>query len=126
VSYVRTHRRPEDVILVGAVAAFGFAYYWNGDEPTPVSRTWMAVGWGPSYPESTGIVVVTERTPAAIAAGLAKAQQLARQRGPGARIWLVRSHVLPDEKDAWTAALQGYRTETTPSGNEPATIVYPR
>jgi hypothetical protein len=126
VSYVRSHRKPEDVILVGPLAAFGFAYYWHTDDPQMVTRPAMAVRWGPDYAADSGIVVVPDRTPQAIAAGLARAEQLARKRGPNARIWLIRSHVITEEKDAWSAALQGFRTEKTPSGTEPATIVYPR
>ena len=125
VSYLRTHRRPEDVILVGPLAAFGFAYYWDGDRPAMAERPTLGLGWGPEYPDASGIVTVADQTPQAIAAGLAKAQELARRRGPNARIWLIRSHVPPLEKDAWTAALEGDLTESTPSGIEPATIVYP-
>jgi hypothetical protein len=125
VSYVRKHRRPEDVILVGPLAAFGFAYYWHANEPAMADRPAMAVRWGPGYPADSGIVVIPDRSPAAITAGLAEANRLALARGPNARIWLVRSHVVAEEKAAWTTALAGYETESTRSGAEPATIVHP-
>jgi hypothetical protein len=125
-SYVYAHRKPGDVVLVSALASFGFAYYWPGNTRSLVKRPALTVRWGPDYPADTDIVVVPDRSQPAIVAGLAQAERLARQRGPNARIWLIRSHLNTEEMNAWAAALRGHRTETTLTGLEPATIVYPR
>jgi hypothetical protein len=125
VDYVRRHRRPGDVVLVGPLGAYAFAYYWPADVPTLADRPGFALRWGPTYPAGSGIVVVPSLTAESIRTGTATAVRLARERGPATRIWLIRSHAPPSELAEWTTALQGMRTETTPSGREPAVLVEP-
>ncbi|GIF49557.1 hypothetical protein DFJ67_4834 [Asanoa ferruginea] len=117
-AYVWAHRHPGDVVLVSGSAAFGFADYWPerpGHRPDPAT----AVGWQPTYADPA-IVVSPGRDPAAIHAGLLEATGLAAKSGPGAVVWLIRSHQSGEEKVAWKAELATLTARSTPSGPEPA------
>jgi hypothetical protein len=126
VRYVSQHRQPGDVILVSLLASYGFGYYWAADEPQWTASDRVAVRWLPAYPRESGIVIAGDRTPEAIRAALAQANQLATERGPGSTIWLVQSHVLPQEQAAWRAELVGYAVQPQPSGPEPVLAIHAR
>ena len=102
--YIAAHLRPDDVIAVGMLSSWGFAYYWPTGKPAPEKVTTNLQGFVAVFPDQPNILVATDRTPAAVAAVMDKAVLAARQRGPAARIWVVHDHVRPDELRAFDAA----------------------
>ncbi|MFC0528667.1 hypothetical protein [Phytohabitans kaempferiae] len=117
VRYVERNRRPGDAVVVSAWANFGFAYYWQPDEPTFVRDERFGNGWGTRYDEeATRIVVATDRTRPAIRQALDRAAQLA---GPGGRVWIVRTHLARLEVFAWDAMLRGRQVTWLDVGPEP-------
>nr|MDT0663208.1 hypothetical protein [Micromonospora sp. DSM 115978] len=125
VRHLDRHRRPGDVILVSALASYGFAMYWPHEIPHVVDNPVVAVGWQPEYPEESGIVIARDRDRAAIAVAIAQARDLAERRGPDTAIWLVRSHLSAAERESWAAELADYQVEIRPSGREPVATVEP-
>jgi hypothetical protein len=125
VGYVQARRQPGDVILVNMLGSFGFAVYWADGTPVVERNDSLGVGWSPRYPEAAGIVVAPSRTPEGVAAGFADARRLAAAPGHTGRIWLVRTHVSPDERGMWDAALAGYPVEQHPVGGVASTTVTP-
>jgi hypothetical protein len=125
VRHLDRHRRPADVILVSALASYGFAMYWPHQVPAVVDNAAVAVGWQPEYPEESGIVIARDRTRAEIAAAIVRARDLAERRGPDTTIWLVRSHLSAAERESWAAELTGYQVEVRRSGREPVATVVP-
>lgn len=115
-SYVAAHARADDVILVNLNSNWGFAYYWPDGEPARRPSTAVRQGYEAYFPDQPRIVVARDRDLAGVRAGLTAA--LARI-GPGscATIWLVRSHVIPAEQAAWTAALKAARLTPVPIGH---------
>jgi hypothetical protein len=125
VRYVAGHRQPGDVILVNALGAFGFAFYWDLDDPTFVDAPQFAVQWSPTYPDETGIVLASNRDAASVEAAVARAERLASSRGPDARIWVIRTHVTTAEAKAWVAALGRYAITQIDVGVEPLVVIAP-
>jgi hypothetical protein len=114
VRYIEAHRQAGDVIVVNTLGSFGFALYWTSDRPVLERNAYLAVGWTPGYPDRSRIVVVADRTGEATQAAVARAQKLATEPDATGRIWLVRTHVIPDEKHMWKAALATYVVEPHP------------
>jgi hypothetical protein len=56
---------------------------------------------------------------------LQRALDLAARRGPGARIWIIRSHVGYEEAVAWRRVLARYRVVLVTSGVEPVAVLTP-
>ncbi|BCB90904.1 hypothetical protein [Phytohabitans suffuscus] len=120
--YVEANRRPGDVIVVNALGSFGFALHWRPDRPLLERNTRLAVGWTPGYPDGTRILVVRARTDEATRAALARARVLAAEPGATGRIWLVRTHVVPDEKTMWTDALASWVVEPRPEAGDQGVV----
>jgi hypothetical protein len=120
VAYVAGHRAPGDVILVNLSGQYGFAYYWHPDRPLVERGGVQATAWYVAYPASAHIVVASDRTPAAVSAALSAALATVP---PGRTLWLVRSHVTPSERAAWSAALAGHQVRTVTGGPEPLVTV---
>jgi hypothetical protein len=125
VRYVAGHRQPGDVILVNALGAYGFAFYWDLDNPTFVEAPQFAVHWSPAYPDETGIVIASNRDAASVEAAVARAERLASSRGPHPRIWVIRTHVTTAEAKAWAAALGRYAITQIEVGVEPLVAIEP-
>ena len=114
-TYVATHARADDVILVNLNSNWGFAYYWPYGQPARRRSTAVRQGYVAYFPDQARIVVARDRDPASVRAALASA--LARVRpGSCATIWLVRSHLIPTEQAAWTATLKAARITPVPVG----------
>jgi hypothetical protein len=109
--YVEQHRAPNDVVLVSYPGSYGFAYYWRPDAPAFDMNEGAGPGFLPAYPVGRGIIVAPDRTPDGVANALAEAVEAAAARG--GRVWLVRSHVIPAEAQAWqdAANARGVRLE---------------
>jgi hypothetical protein len=89
VDYVLAHRRAGDVVVVGWVASFPFAYYWPEQPTFAPTQVNTAVLFEVTYPDAPDVVVTREnKSQEATKAALRTA--LARIRASGAgRIWLV-------------------------------------
>jgi hypothetical protein len=101
--YVFRHAAPGDVIVVSQDSNWGFGYYWPVGQPArrPVSS--VLQGYEAYFPGQPRIVVALGRHQASVSAAVGQAVARARQR-PCARIWLIRTHVLPFEEAAWRTA----------------------
>jgi hypothetical protein len=102
--YVAAHRAPNDIVLVDATASYGFSYYWPVGHPTWRPSTSYATGFQTWFPEQPQIIVATNRDNSGIVTGLADAMRAAAA-SPGARIWIVRTHVTVIQDRLWKAAL---------------------
>lgn len=105
VADVLAQQRPGDVILVNSSSNWGMGYYWprgpRSREPEPANLQ----GYVVAFPGQR-IVVLHNRDLKTVTAGVDSA--LAQAGGAPARIWLVRSHVVPSESKAWTQALDAH------------------
>ena len=125
VSYLDTHMRPGDVVIVSYGASFGFAYY------SPLTPSFPA-GDGPNghvveYPRVPWLVVMTARQAVDIGNALAtaRAKIAAEAGGSRGRIWIIRSHQTPTEVRAWRHDLAGGRVMTIRVGVEPVLLYQP-
>jgi hypothetical protein len=103
--YVAAHAAPNDVTLVNAISSWGFAYYWPIGHPTRRPTAVVLQGYEAYFPDQPRIVVARDSNADGVDAALSEALTQAMQH-PGARIWLVRTHVAPYEQTAWQAALK--------------------
>ncbi len=122
--YVRAHRAPQDVILLSTQARYGVAFYWN-DAPLRTVPYPNTLGWAPVMPVDATFVVVADRSPDAIAAGVREAESIARRNGRTARVWPIRTH-WTSEAAAWASALAGQPVQLVTSGVEPLAVIAPR
>jgi len=103
---VLAHRRPGDVVVVGWVATFPFAYYWPEQPSFPPTDLNTAVLFKVAYPNTPDVVVAHRNNSeaddeAALRTALARIQA----SGGTGRIWLV----LADSGDGttqWPAAIK--------------------
>jgi hypothetical protein len=126
--YVAAHAAPGDVILVNLSSNWGFAYYWPTGRPSMRPDRAVLQEYEAYFPGQPRIVVAFDRDPASVSAALSRAvaQAQARSRArPDAciRIWLVRTHVSPDELTAWRAALAQRRLDLTHVGTAGLSVV---
>lgn len=125
-AYVAAHRSPNDIIVVNDTARYGFGFYWRQDPIELVAPYRNTVGWHVGVRAESGIVFVTGRNSAAIRRGLDKAFGLAALRGPGSRVWLIRSHLINNEPNEWRSVLSEYRVELVTNGLEPVALITKR
>jgi len=125
VTYLNSHFRPGDVIIVSYPASYAFAYYYPPNPSFPV-------GDGPNghvvaYPRLPWMVVMTARRAADVARALAAARAKIAAEPPAARgrIWIVRSHQTRTEIRAWRLDLAGDRVRVIPVGKDPILLYVP-
>jgi len=125
VTYLSTHLRPGDVVIVSYGASYGFAYYYPRQPSFPA-------GDGPNghvvaYPGLPWMVVLTARRAVDIANALALAQAkvAAGPAGTRGRIWIVRSHQTRTEIRAWRHDLAGHRVTAIRVGPDPILVYAP-
>jgi hypothetical protein len=101
VSYVLSHRRPGDVVVVGWAASFMFAYYWP-ERPTFAPTTIpTAVLFQVEYPGRGDLVLVRRwRRPELIHGALGEAASRSRS----GRVWLVLAEA-GDGDRTWNQAM---------------------
>jgi hypothetical protein len=125
VTYLDSHFRPGDVVIVSYPASYAFAYYYPPNPSFPV-------GDGPNghvvaYPRLPWMVVMTARRAADVAGALAAARAKIAAEPPAARgrIWIVRSHQTRTEIRAWRLDLAGDRVQVIPVGKDPILVYVP-
>jgi hypothetical protein len=126
-AFVDQHFRPGDVVIVSETASFGFAYYDRRLHPTFARFAGIENGFLPSWPDQPWIVRMTGHRPADVSRALGQAAARLAAEGPRhtGRIWIVRSHLFPDEAPEWRAALAGERVITYAVGREPLLLYEP-
>ncbi|MGH3744697.1 MAG: hypothetical protein ACRDTP_07555 [Mycobacteriales bacterium] len=112
--YVAAHRGPDDVVVVDFGASYAWAYYAQLDV-VPVPSSTSGTGFDVKFPPSSRVIMVPQAGSAAVGVTLRRAESLTGGR-PGARIWVVRSHMHPDEARRWAAAVQVHRLRTVDGG----------
>ncbi len=123
-SYVAAHAARGDAIVVNLNSNWGFAYYWPTGVPGRRADPAVLQGYEAYFPDQPDIVVARTRDSAGVDAALSQALALARQHACG-RIWLVRTHVVPVEREAWTTALRQHKLTTTPVGHDGLSVINP-
>ena len=118
--YVAAHAARGDVILVNLSSNWGFAYYWPTGVPARRADAAVLQGYEAYFPDQPDIVVARSRDSAGVDAALSQA--LARQRACG-KIWLVRTHVITAEQQAWTTALRQQKLTATPVGHDGLSVI---
>ncbi|MGK5442026.1 hypothetical protein ACSNN7_09400 [Micromonospora sp. URMC 105] len=121
--YVARHRSPNDVVVMNDAAWYGFAFYSHRDAIELVAPHGNTVGWWVRMPDRSDVVVVGGQDSRAVGDGLQQAVELAGRRGGDARVWLIRSHLVGEEANAWRQALADYRVEQVTEGVEPVALV---
>lgn len=111
--YVAAHAAPGDVILVNLSSNWGFAYYWAAGVPARRASA-AAQGYEAYFPGDRDIVVARTRDSAGVGAALSQA--LSQHRACG-RIWLIRTHVIATERQAWITALRQQKLTTMSIGH---------
>ena len=117
--------RTGDVVVVGRGAVYGFAYYW------PDGRLAFRTADGPTgfrvRVRDVPAIYAPDRTRAAVADTMTDAVALWRAGPPGARIFVVRSHLARGEEDLWedVFAALGVRPRAVDVGPEPLLVIGP-
>ncbi len=124
VQYIEENSRPGDTVLVNSPGRWAFAYYWHADDPVFVPSDRSATGYNVDYDEDY-IVIPSGRTPPEIDDGLDIALAIASGPNASGRVWLVRSHMITSEFEAWQAALdqEGFAVESLNVGPEPLLLI---
>jgi hypothetical protein len=122
-TYVAEHRRPRDVILVSAGAAFGFSFYWPHGRLVALSAD-TAEGFRTRV-AGLDAVYADGPTNEDVLSALRVADNRWRAAGPGNRLFIVASHVLEPEQRAWNRAFAqlNLHPKTVAVGPEPLLIV---
>jgi hypothetical protein len=118
--YVAAHAARGDVILVNLSSNWGFAYYWPTGVPARRADATVLQGYEAYFPDQPDIVVARTRDSAGVDAALSQA--VARQRACG-KIWLVRTHLITAEQQAWTTALREQKLTATPVGRDGLSVI---
>jgi hypothetical protein len=119
VTYLDSHFRRGDVVIVSYAASYAFAYYYPATPSFPV-------GDGPdghivAYPQLPWMVVLPQRHPADLIDGLAEARAkiAAEPAGARGRIWIIRSHQTRLEVRIWRHLLAGQPVQVIRVGPDP-------
>ena len=119
VTYLDSHFRRGDVVLVSYAASYAFAYYYSATPSFPA-------GDGPNghvvaYPTLPWMVVLPQRHPANLIDGLAEARAkiAAEPAGARGRIWIIRSHQTRLEVRIWRQLLAGQPVQVIRVGPDP-------
>jgi hypothetical protein len=119
-TYVAAHAARGDVIVVNLNSNWGFAYYWPTGVPGRRADPSVLQGYEAYFPGQPDIVVARTRDSAGVDAALSQA--VAQQHGCG-RIWLVRTHVITTEQQAWMTALRQRKLTATPVGRDGLSVI---
>jgi hypothetical protein len=122
VTYLDSHFRRGDVVIVSYAASYAFAYYYPPNPSFPA-------GDGPNghivaYPKLPWMVVLPQRHPADLVDGLAEARAkiAAEPAGARGRIWIIRSHQTKTEVRIWRRLLAGQPVQVIKVGRDPIVL----
>jgi hypothetical protein len=121
-TYVGANSGPDDVIIVNLNSNWSFAYYWPTGTPARRADSAVLQGYVAYFPAQPRIIVATGRDTRGVAAAMADALAEAAQH-PGARVWLIRTHVSPTEETAWHAASSSHGMTIVPVGDKGLSVV---
>jgi hypothetical protein len=122
--YVAVHAAADDVILVNLNSNWGFAYYWPYGQPARRLTNVVRQGYEAYFPDQPRIVVAPNRNLAGVTTALREALSRVRP-GSCARIWLIRSHVIPSEAAAWKTALAAAHLTPVAVGDHGLSVLQP-
>lgn len=124
VEYVARHRAASDVVITALASNYGLSAYWPGATTEYVLARDVSMGFTTRARGVDGVVYARQSSERDVAVALRDALDLAR-RNRSARLWVVRSHLLGDERAAWTKAFArfGLRPRAVPIGNEALWVV---
>ncbi|HYL52258.1 MAG TPA: hypothetical protein VEZ15_09835 [Acidimicrobiia bacterium] len=123
--YVASHIRPDDVVIVNALASWGFAYYWPRGHIHIVRTDGVPPGFLAEVPDINA-QYATGTTYEQVLATL----RAALQQGSAARtgqMFVVRTHMNGEERDAWTRAFATLHLQPRDirTGVEPLAVIRP-
>lgn len=126
VTYLDSHFRRGDIVIVNYGASFGFAYYYPAQPSFPAGHG-TANPHVVAYPRLPWMIMMTGGRPVDVAAALAKARAkiAAEPASARGRIWIVRSHTSATEYQAWERDLAGKRAAAIRVGPEPILLYTP-
>lgn len=124
VRYIVANSSPQDVVLINTLSNWGFAYYWPVGRPARLHTDVVLQGYLAYFPDQPRIVVAPNAAPAGIEAAVTEAVTKARQH-PGARVWLVRSHLNPGEKRSYGDAFKAGGLKPTAIGTAGLAVIRP-
>jgi hypothetical protein len=122
VRYIVAQETRGDVILVNLSSNWGFAYYWPVGEPSQRPSAVVAQGYEAYFPDQPDIVVAANRDLAGVEAALDRALALAAQHACS-RIWVVRTHLLAQERQAWRVALRQQKLTLVRVGHHGLSVI---
>lgn len=125
--YVAQHRHAGDIVVVNLLANWGFTYYWPGEGTRVfVSRQTVATGYLARVDGING-VFATGRSRVDVLATLKTALTDWRALGGHGQIWIVRTHVIGGEVNAWALAFAELHLHpvAVTAGPEPLLVVDP-
>jgi hypothetical protein len=121
---VLTGAAPDDVIVVSMNTSLAFAYYWPVGTPARRPSTALLQGYEPYFPDQPRIVVAPDRDERGTASAVDQALTAAGSH-PGARIWLIRTHLSARESAAWDAAARDRGRTIVPLGGNGLSMIEP-
>jgi hypothetical protein len=127
VTYLDSHFRRGDVIIVSYASSYAFAYYYPRANPSFPADPVGPDAHIPAYPGVPWIVVMPNRRDVDVARALAtaRARIAAEPAGARGRIWIIRSHLQRTEVRAWRRDLAGDRVTTIRVGPDPILLYVP-
>jgi hypothetical protein len=122
--YVEANLSIGDTVLVNASGMYGFAYYWNQDDPIFVPSDRVATGFVVDFTQDY-LLIAKGRNQDQVDAALASALTSASEDASNGRVWLIRSHVSDDERAAWDSAFAraGVDVVLVTDGPEPLGLI---
>ena len=124
VRYLEQNASAGDTILVSVLGGYGFAYYWDLDDPVFFDTTKFATGFGVGY-QDDDIIIASGRSFEEVDDALARAIDQSMAAQSSGRLWLVRTHINGTEAAAWSRALdeRTLEFELINTGTEPLTLI---
>ena len=113
------------MVLVNESANFGFSYYWPHGHIT-FHHDDSGQGFGTEVAGVDAVYVPT-RDYRDVLAGLREALDRWRRAGAGSRLFIVRSHLNPDEDQAWRRAFAALELDPSVlnAGTDPLLVLGP-
>ena len=125
VTYLDTHYRPGDVLILNASASYSFAFYDHQLVPTYARFPAAATDFLPEYPTAVWVVQMQSRDSKAVATAVEEAVARAVAAGSTGRVWIVRSHMGVTEAQTWARDIPPSEVQAIPGSVEPLLLYTP-